>query len=148
MPILYSPQLSMKDGSLVKSDYIFDFTPYHLLPHYLFEVITDPNDPEYQYYQYLGETISTPVVGNEEPVPILIKALKNALVIRIEMMDEESMLAERVLMEGEVLFISVELLEDSPLRVWASEDQTGLEGCWYGVTDNGNKYYREMVSGH
>ena len=148
MPISYSPQLSMKDGALAQSENIFDFTPYQLFPQYLLEIVTDPDDPEYQYYSYRGENIATPVVGNEDPDPILVKALKNDLTIRIEMMNDEMLLAERMLMEGEVLFVSAELVDDeSPLRIFASCENGQREGYWYAITDNGEKHYRELICG-
>ncbi|MBR4411237.1 MAG: hypothetical protein IKT31_07945 [Firmicutes bacterium] len=154
----YSPQRSMMDGSLSTEPWIYDFTPYALLDHFMLEVIMNPESGKYHYYLDKAFPVSTPVVGNKEPDPIVVVGLKEDLTVRVEMVEMgsgyfedakvEDVLYEGPLYPGDVLALDAELQgEDTPLRVTVTSED-GRQGYWYAVAPNGGGWLRELVSAY
>jgi hypothetical protein len=148
----------MMDGSLFAEPWIYDFTPYAKLDHFMLEVIMNPESGKYHYYLDKAFPVSTPVVGNEEPDPIVVVGLKDNLSVRVEMVEMgsgyfedakvEDVLYEGPLYPGDVLALDAELQgEDTPLRVTVTSED-GRQGYWYAVAPNGGGWLRELVSAY
>jgi len=155
----YSPQRSMMDGSLFTEPWIYDFTPYAQLDYFMLEVIMNPESGKYHYYLDKAFPVSTPVVGNEEPDPIVVVGLKDNLTVRVEMVEMgsgyfedakvEEVLYEWTLYPGDALAVHADLLgEDTPLRVTVISEEDGRRGYWYAVAPNGGGPLRELVAAY
>lgn len=146
--INYSPSISLMDGSLLESEYIFDFTPYDLLDHYKLKIITDTSDPEYQYYykSKSNNDINTPIEGTGVPVTVLVMALKDDLTIRVDMDGSETH-EPLTMMAGDVVFVNTELRDDEcPVVLNVISNDGDTIGTWYAVTRDGNTNYKELIS--
>lgn len=157
--LTYSPVLSMMDGTLQHIEGILDITSYECIPNMAFEIITDPQTPEYEFYEYRAYSVATPIVNEENPTPIMFMALKDEMNVKIELIawNEDGsdylidLLEEVIISKGEVLFINSMLQEtEPPLRITAAFTEDGVykTAVWYGYIGENGTYYNEYVSGY
>ncbi len=113
-------------------------------------ISTDNRSEEYDCFYKEAESVSTPLVGNEDPVPIIIVALKENTKISVELIDGETteLLFEKTMDVYDAVAVLAELEEsNSPLRVTAewSDGADTYKAVWYANYKDGKVEYNEYV---
>ena len=117
----------------------------------LFLVCTDDGASEYKEFLEEAKFVSTPVVGLEEPKPIVVVALKDGLHLRVELdvSAAPDVFYDEEMLQGQAIAISAELSpENSDLRVVGVWKEDGMErtALWYADWQDGSRDYTTYIT--